>query len=263
MDKNQYEGIKHDSEGLSRVFDNLVIEVPLEIYINNKPFTATMHSPGNEAELVRGLLFAEDIYRSPAELPIEIIDRDDLEYIRKLNVNIDTSHLRDGYLNGRSLLSVSSCGICGKKELQFPEGEKLKDNFRAPTESIKSMFDTMQLQQHAYSLTGGSHAAALFDKKGELLVIKEDIGRHNAVDKAVGYAINNDILLNVSFLLVSSRVSFEIVAKCFTAGVPILAAVSAPSSLAVDFCKELGITLLGFCRDDRFTIYSHPERIIS
>jgi FdhD protein len=124
------------------------------------------------------------------------------------------------------------------------------------------MFAEMSQNQHAYSITGGSHAAAIFNANKQLIAISEDIGRHNAVDKAVGSCLNRKILAESRYLLVSSRVSFEIVAKCFTAGIPILAAVSAPSSLAVDFCKELGITLLGFCRDDRFTIYSHPERMM-
>jgi FdhD protein len=262
MSSEQYEAFRHDQHGFSHVKDNLVIEVPLEIHINSSSFTATMHSPGMELELVRGLLHSEDIYRSENDPEIAILESDEQGFIRKMNVTIPTEALGKGYLNGRSLLSVSSCGICGKKELSFPEEKMLKDDFHSDARSIREMFAEMSQNQHAYSITGGSHAAAIFNANKQLIAISEDIGRHNAVDKAVGSCLNRKILAESRYLLVSSRVSFEIVAKCFTAGIPILAAVSAPSSLAVDFCKELGITLLGFCRDDRFTIYSHPERMM-
>ena len=125
------------------------------------------------------------------------------------------------------------------------------------------MFDAMKAAQHTFHKSGGSHAAAAFTNNGELLSIREDIGRHNAVDKVIGHLINNNSLKGAKCLTVSGRISYEIISKAFAAKIPILAAVSAPSTLAVDFAKELGITLLGFCRENKATCYSHPNRILS
>lgn len=255
-----YQGIRIFQEEKSLVHDFLVEEQKLEILINGSVFTVTMCSPGMEVELVRGLLHSEDIYRGNnqgLQIEIERIEN----HAVKAHCQIESTNLGQGYLSGRSLLSVSSCGICGKTELDFLEATELHSESTIAADIIPSLFTSMEENQHNWTSSGGSHAAAIFNKSGEMLGMAEDIGRHNAVDKSVGTLLLNDQLKQADILLVSSRISYEIVAKCFSAGIPCLAAVSAPSTLAVDFAKELGICLMAFCRDNRFTIYSKPERI--
>ena len=155
------------------------------------------------------------------------------------------------------MLSVSSCGICGKRELGdlSIKGDKLEGIDFSPSQ-IDILLSKMQQHQIGFYKSGGSHAAAVFDNTLKLMITREDIGRHNAVDKAVGFLLNNSELKTASFMLVSGRISYEIITKTFRAKIPVLIAVSAPSSLAVDFAKELGITLFGFCRNNKATRYS-------
>jgi FdhD protein len=233
----------------------------LQISINNKPFTITMRTPGNDKELIRGLLYSEDIYKDNNPLAIDIIDNEE-KVITEANISVDENLLGTGYANSRSFLSSSSCGICGKTELEDIDTScKIDEKSQLNINRLYSMFTLMKKDQATFHLSGGSHAAAAFTLNGELLCIMEDIGRHNAVDKVIGYLINNDILNQAKCITVSGRISYEIVSKVFAAKIPILAAVSAPSSLAVDFAKELGLTLLGFCRENKATCYAHPTRI--
>lgn len=259
-----YQGLKYSSGKAVRVDDALALEQAIQITINNEAFSITMCSPRNEKELVRGLLFSEDIYKNKKVNPeIEIVEKSEKGFPLVVNVSIDASQLSSRYLNSRSLLSVSSCGICGKVELQELKGDAIPfpENEFLNAELIPDMFDKMNTGQHTFRQSGGSHAAAAFDLKGNMLSIQEDIGRHNAVDKVIGDLLFNNILSDAKCLLVSGRISYEIVSKAFTAGIPFLAAVSAPSTLAVDFAKELGITLLAFCRKKQFTVYAHSNRI--
>lgn len=260
MNVAHYQGMQISPGKQQPVEDALVMEYALEIHINSAPFSITMITPGMEKELIRGLLHSEDVFRGDdAAIQIELRETGDSHL--HAEVSIDAEALGQGFLNGRSLLSVASCGICGKKELDFLHLQAIETDRTVPHALIPELFRIMSSQQHAWSITGGSHAAAAFSLQGNLLALAEDIGRHNAVDKVIGKLLMTESLSRADLLLVSSRVSYEIVAKCFTAGIPILAAVSAPSALAVDFCKELGITLIAFCRDERFTVYSHPQRI--
>ena len=160
-------------------------------------------------------------------------------------------------------MSVSSCGICGKTALEDIElsGEALTNTFQVSQRSIQQMFLKMQEAQNTFHLSGGSHAAAIFNTDEEILTLKEDIGRHNAVDKCVGDLLNNRKLKEAKTMLVSGRVSYEIVSKAFFAKTPIIVAVSACSSLAVDYAKEFGICLIGFNRDNKMTIYANPQYI--
>lgn len=253
-----YDGIKFTNGTFSKVCDSLLVETPLEISLNNEVFSITMQTPGHEEELVRGLLFAEDICKDPKAQIIITHDEDSIFY--KASVALP-SFKSGAYLTKRSILSVASCGICGQKELNIPQGH-LVNSSAISISAIQSMFTEMAARQTAFHETGGSHAAAAFTKEGQLLVIREDVGRHNAVDKVVGHLVKDEKLKQAFVLIVSGRVSYEILTKCFQAKIPILAAVSAPSSLAVDFAKELGITLLAFSRPSRTTIYAHPERIL-
>lgn len=252
----KYQGKKIEfPQGEKNVEDALLQEHPLQILINGEPLSITMQTPGDEKDLVRGLLFSEDIFREKnADLPMEI-KTNASGVIDSVSVTIDKTQLGTGYLNSRQLLSVASCGICGRTNFEGRKG-KLNSRGLLDHEKIPGLFIQMKKEQKLFELTGGCHGAAAFDKDGKMLVIREDIGRHNAVDKVIGALLQNKQLKEAEILLVSGRVSYEIVSKCFMAGIPMLAAVSAPSTLAVDFAKELGIELLAFCRDQKMTIYS-------
>ncbi|MDZ4822156.1 MAG: formate dehydrogenase accessory sulfurtransferase FdhD [Flavobacteriales bacterium] len=262
MKTNAYNALRHQVNGDNTVSDILTVEHPLSISINGTPFTLTMQTPGNEKELARGLLFTEGVYKKKSgELKIEVEEKSEQDFISRVNINIPENELDASQLNKRNLLSVASCGICGKTELDVIERKEFTSNTQLSFVDVPKMFNEMSKHQDAFLSSGGCHASAAFDGERKMLTLMEDIGRHNAVDKVIGALLNNGQLKEAKFLLVSGRVSYEIVTKCFIAGIPFLLAVSAPSSLAVDFSKELGVTLLGFCREDRATCYSHPERI--
>lgn len=260
---HNYQGLKFIDGKTIKVDDNLVIEQALQISINKKTFTITMRTPGNDEDLVRGLLYSEDIYRNNKTLHTSISENEK-KNITEANVEIDENLIGDGYLNSRNILSVSSCGICGKTKLEEIDcSHKIVDHNKISIIELFNLFVIMKKHQPTFHQSGGSHAAAAFSGNLDLLSIREDIGRHNAVDKVVGDLITQQRLNNAKILTVSGRISYEIIAKAFAAKIPILAAVSAPSTLAVDFSKELGITLLAFCRENKATCYSHPERLIS
>ena len=255
-----YQGIKIDNNNQTAIEDVLVIEAALQININEEAYTVIMRTPGDDLQLIRGLLFAEDIYKNDATFDMKII-KEENNIPTIINVHIPKDLLGKGYLNKRTLLSISSCGICGKKELKdiSINGEKLLADYHFSGNNIQQMYTKMEIFQKTFHASGGSHAAGIFNKKNELLTIKEDIGRHNAVDKTIGDLLINNKLKEGNFLLVSGRVSYEIVSKAFIAKIPIIIAVSACSSLAVDFAKEFGICLIGFTRDNKMTIYSNPQ----
>lgn len=259
-----YDAIKISCDISSKLEDNLVIEAPLQININGDPYTVVMRTPGNDKYLIQGLLFAEDIYKKSSPVKIENFNNKE-NFGTILNVTIAKNDLGNGYLNKRTLLSISSCGICGKKEINDIniKGTPVTKRIHLTFSEIKQMFTMMNSTQKVFQITGGSHASAVFDKNKNLLVSMEDIGRHNAVDKCIGYLKQSDKLNESSIILVSGRVSYEIISKAFFAKIPIIIAVSACSSLAVDFAKEFGICLIGFTRDKKMTVYSHPHAIHS
>lgn len=264
MATRTYQGIKFDAQGARPVADPLTVEEALQVCINGKPFTLAMRTPGADKELIRGMLHCEAIVTDTRFHPVVIEKNADSQgIVTEVNLEIPDSKLGSGYANSRSLLSVSSCGICGKTELNDLgfEGPPLEATTHFPATQFSGLFEQMNRQQADFNQSGGTHAAAIFDADGTLLVAREDIGRHNAVDKAVGRLLLDGTLRQASAMTVSGRISYEITVKAFKAGIPFLAAVSAPSSLAVDYAKELGITLLGFCREGRATCYAHPERI--
>jgi FdhD protein len=248
--------------------ERVVEESALEVRVNGKPFTVTLRMPGADPELIRGLLFAEGL----AEVPDDILSL--TQEAAKPGASVWSATLRsrdaaagktlDLKLSNRSLASTSSCGFCGKMawEESAPEALDAPADTTVTPAFLEACFTAMQARQGVFGDTGGSHAAAVFSGSGELLAMGEDVGRHNAVDKAVGLLWEQGRLGQGRVLCVSGRVSYEIVSKTLRAGFPILAAVSAPSSLAVDFCRDNGITLIGFCRGERATAYAHPERIL-
>lgn len=246
------------------VLDSLTTEEPLLINVNGKPFTVTMRTPGDDRDLVRGLLFSEGIFTGNDEdFDYQESKQPDTDVTYAVNFLIHNGAVEVDITNRRSMLSVSACGICGKKEL--PDlailGERLETTERFAVENLSSMFAVMEEKQSTFHETGGSHAAAAFALDGEFLCLKEDIGRHNAVDKVIGDLLFQNRIEAAGALLISGRVSYEIVTKAFTARIPILAAISAPSSLAVHTAETLGITLIAFCRNHKATVYSHLSRI--
>ncbi|MCH9659975.1 MAG: formate dehydrogenase accessory sulfurtransferase FdhD [Bacteroidetes bacterium] len=263
MAVRHYNGKKYLANSEELTSDALTVEEALQIQINGVPFTVTMRTPGEDECLVRGLLHSEDIITNKPNLPTVVFNKEDSEtVITTVNVAIPEKQLGKGYLNSRSLLSVSSCGICGKTDLDtLDKSKKIEEEMLIESILLQGLFEKMNTFQFDFNESGGTHAAAAFSIDGTLLAAMEDIGRHNAVDKVVGKLIMTRRLKEAKIVTVSGRISYEIIIKCFRAQIPILAAVSAPSSLAVDYAKELGITLFAFCRDDRATCYSHAHRI--
>lgn len=239
------------------VNDCLVEENMLHISINDSPYTVTMCSPNHEPDLVHGILITEAVCLPGTQPNVQVAERNEEGTIIKMDAIIPEHQLGPGFLIKRNLTSVSSCGLCGqvnaKQELL---GEPLPRVSALPPEQILSFFETMSAHQTNFQQTGGSHAAAAFDDMGRCLAIREDIGRHNAVDKVIGALFQEQNLNQAACLLVSGRISFEIVSKCYRAGIPRLAAVSAPSSMAVFYCNEKNIQLYGFCRNQRITCYT-------
>lgn len=263
MATRNYQGKKFDTERIEPVTDALTVEEALQININGKPFTLSMRTPGADRELIRGIMHSEDILNTSRFHPVVEFELEkEGGIVTVAQIAVPEQYLGHGYTNSRSLLSVSSCGICGKTELGDQLlGPAIASDISFSAERFSAMFEQMNSQQHDFIQSGGTHAAAVFDAKGMLLAAREDIGRHNAVDKVVGQLLLEGRLGKAKAMTVSGRISYEITIKAFKAGIPFLAAVSAPSSLAVDYAKELGVTLLGFCRDGRATCYSHPKRV--
>jgi len=248
--------------------DSLAAEEPLEIRLgrggNSSPLTVTMRTPGHDEELAAGFLWTEGIVDDPAQ--IEGLTAYVTSAAGKQN-GIEAA-LRDCEFDPaqlqRNFFAASSCGICGKASIDAIRQRGLRapnPDFRFDPEILCTLPEKLRAAQPVFSRTGGVHAAALFDSAGNLLVLREDIGRHNAVDKVVGWALLRGLLpLSESIMLVSGRGGFEIVQKALSAGLPVLASVSAPSSLAVQLARELGLTLIGFLRGRRFVVYAGTER---
>ena len=254
MSTLSYEGILLENNTPKDVNDHLSIEVPLEIQINGIPFSTTMCSPSDLDHLVRGLLFSEGVTKKSTPITIDVT-KDNNRHIHVANVNSD-EHLNQPEEGSRQLLSVTSCGICGSTTFRKSKGNPLP--FRTPlsNETVDHLFTQMEELQSDFKQSGGSHAALLTDIKGTILGFGQDIGRHNAVDKVIGMWLNHELQLKPRILLVSGRLSYEIISKAFVAKVPYVCSVSAPSSLAVDVAKEWGISIYSFCRNQRYTKYS-------
>lgn len=256
-------------DGKTRRFqDYLVREEPLEIRVGKYPLSVTMRTPGNDLELAAGFLFTEGLIHRREDL--EIIEHAESSKPSETGnvVHIEVAKNTDLDLGRtqRNFFAASSCGICGKASIDSvrlrgmrpPEGQ-----LRLDPEVLCCMPDTLRSLQVVFGRTGGLHAAGLFDKRGQLVVQREDVGRHNAVDKIIGWALLNDHLpLSGYVLLVSGRGGFEIIQKAVAGGVPVVASVSAPSGLAVRLAREMGLTLVGFLRGKRFIVYSSEHRLL-
>lgn len=256
--------------------DSLAVEEPLEIRLGGRRFTVTMRTPGHDEELAAGFLLAEGFVNSPEEISevriVPVRRGAAQENVIDVILAIPAGQLRDRLR--RNFVVSSSCGICGKTSIDAIERriEPIESALRLGGASMLKLPAMMREAQTVFRATGGLHAAALFSAAPALngagsgiglVLLREDVGRHNAVDKIVGRALMDRMLpLKNAILMVSGRLSFEIVQKAAAAGVPILAAVSAPSSLAVELAERVGMTTVGFLREGGFNVYTHPERIV-
>jgi FdhD protein len=243
--------------------DELVTEEPLEIRVGGRGVSVTMRTPGHDSELVAGFLLSEGIVGKRQDI-VGIHSCAQAQNLR--NVVLDPALAVDLERLTRHVFAASSCGLCGKATIEtiharlppLPDSELPQISVAI----IASMTGAMRNAQSTFDRTGGLHAAALFDESGRLLIVREDVGRHNAVDKVLGHALLNDLLpLSRHVLVVSGRSSFEIMQKALAGRIPIVAAVSAPSSLAADFARENRQTLIGFLRDSRMNVYCGHARI--
>jgi FdhD protein len=249
-----------------RVEDYLAAEEPLEIRTGGRPLTVTMRTPGHDCELAAGFLWTEGLIDARAQ--IIALRQDGAATGAKSNV-VDVD-LQEGTFEledlQRNFFAASSCGICGKASIEAIRVRGLRapnSMLRVDPEMLCELPGRLREQQEAFGRTGGLHAAALFDATGKLIQVREDIGRHNAVDKIVGWALLAGLLpLSNHLLMVSGRGGFEIVQKALAAGIPLVASVSAPSSLAVKLARELNLTLVGFLRGRRFVVYAGSERCL-
>lgn len=254
------------NDGQVRVLsDSLVGEEPLLIQVADRALTITMRTPGNDFDLAAGFLFTEGIVKSRDELiSIGWVDGSGPEN-PAIRVELDAAAVARSQETKRNFLSNSSCGLCGKTSLEAlyaPGITRPNRDFRIDPQVLCSLPETLRAAQTLFGKTGGLHAAGLFDASGKLLALREDVGRHNAVDKLVGWALLQGLLpLSSHALLASGRGGFEIIQKALMAGIPLLASVSAASSLAVQMSRDFGQTLVGFLRGRRFVVYCGEERL--
>jgi FdhD protein len=234
--------------------DHVAVEEPLEIRINGRPVAVTMRTPGHDEELALGFCLSEGLRPADAQLPADLAAN---------TIEVDAPGFDPARLQ-RSFYTTSSCGVCGKGALEAVavDAPRVEAQLRVALRLVVALPDRLRAEQGAFEATGGLHATGLFSPDGELLCVREDVGRHNAMDKVIGWAFSNDGLpLGESILCVSGRLSFELVQKAAVAGCPVLVAVGAPSSLAVSLAEDRGITLCGFVRGGGANVYSEAWRI--
>jgi FdhD protein len=255
-------------EARSEALDEIVREEPLELRIAGVPIAVVMRTPGHDEELARGFLLGERIVAHADEIvgirhctTVDLPEAEDNILLIRLadSVELDLARLR------RNLYTSSSCGVCGKASIAAalaPTRELAGvPPLRVARHTLLQLPERLRAAQVVFDKTGGLHAAGLFDARGELLVVREDVGRHNALDKVIGWAAGQRLDFHALLLCVSGRVSFELVQKAAAVGIPLLAAVSAPSSLAIELAERAGIALVGFVRGDRLCVYAGTDRV--
>jgi FdhD protein len=260
-----------------RRLDTLAVEEPLEVRVGGQPLVVTMRTPGNDVELAAGFLVSEGVISRGEEFSSAIhcggpgtgAWTAEGNTYNVLDVTLAPGVAPPDPSLARSFYTTSSCGLCGKASIAAVETvstyDVAEDGLTMDAGTLAGFPDALRAHQAVFDKTGGLHAAALFDgATGELLVIREDVGRHNAVDKVVGWAaLNNRLPLRATVLQVSGRASFELVQKAVMAGIPMLCAVSAPSSLAVELAEDAGLTLVGFVRGASMNVYSRADRLLT
>ena len=259
-----------------RTEDELVVEEPLEIRVRQQSLIVVMRTPGHDFELAAGFLYTESLIASSDDIEIiaycetedsETVDADVSSHQNIVNVQLREELNLDAQSGWqRNFHANASCGLCGKMTIESVQQQvsPLKSGFCLNQAVLYRLNDRLRKAQSVFEKTGGLHAAGLFNAEGELLIVREDIGRHNAVDKVIGQALLSDLVpLDRYVLMVSGRASFEIVQKALFAHIPIVVAVSAASTLAVDLAQEGNLTLIGFMRGQSMAVYSCPERVSS
>jgi FdhD protein len=234
--------------------DRVAVEEPLEIRVNGEPVAVTMRTLGHDEELALGFCRSEGIVPVSARLPADLAAN---------TVDVDAPGFDPASLK-RSFFTSSSCGVCGKGALEAiaVEASRVESGWTVPRELVAALPERLRADQGAFAATGGLHATGLFDRNGVLVCLREDVGRHNAMDKVIGWALSGGVLpLSEHILCVSGRLSFELVQKAAVAGCPLVVAVGAPSSLAVDLAADRGITLCGFVRNGRVNVYTEAWRL--
>jgi FdhD protein len=251
------EVVRADGEARRTESDAVAVEDPLEIRIGEAPLAVTMRTPGDDEDLVRGFLVTEGIVLDPNEIhSFERLDDSRISVRFRPGLEIDPSQFQ------RNMFVSSSCGVCGKASIEQVELLcRPPSPFTIQASLLVSLTGRLREQQPTFDATGGLHAAGVFSVDGALLAVREDVGRHNAVDKAIGASSRTQWPLPPAVLVVSGRQSFEIVQKAALAGIGGVIGVSAPSSLAVDLAQKLGMLLVGFARGNTFNVYSRPERV--
>jgi FdhD protein len=248
----------HRSSGLAEADDFVAAEEPLEVRVNGQSVSVMMRTPGHDEELATGFLFTESVIQSTADIR-EIKHLDDVDRSSSGNtLEIELESEPDLTDLTRHVFTSSSCGVCGKATIdsvfqQFPPIQEAKS---VSPDLILALPDRLRAAQKTFDRTGGLHASALFSQEGKLLVLREDVGRHNALDKVIGFGLQGKINFSEVVLLVSGRISFELMQKSLSVGIPTVAGISAPSSLAVTLANESGQTLVGFLRGEGFNLYS-------
>jgi FdhD protein len=250
--------------------DTLAVEEPLEIRLDGRPFQVTMRTPGEDIDLVHGLLHSEQVISDAAQVVLARYcagsGPDGLNTYNVVDVSLGAGAEPPDPGLQRNVLTSGACGVCGAASIDQVRRVARHPLSASPVsaEELLSAPRRVRSRQRVFAQTGGLHAAGLLDLAGNVLCVREDVGRHNAVDKVVGWALRQGRLpLTDTMLLVSGRASFELTQKAVLAGIGILAAVSAPSSLAVELAQETGLTLVGFVRDDSMNVYAHPERVLA
>ena len=250
--------------------ETLAVEEPLEIRVNGSAVSVTMRTPGSDVELAQGFLLTEGVIGKRGDIATVQYCRgageDGMNTYNVLDVTLADGVPTPSLDVTRNFYTTSSCGVCGKGSIEaitlITRHSPGDDPTSVTSTTLSAMPEQLRGAQKVFASTGGLHGAALFDADGTMLVVREDIGRHNAVDKVVGWAVEHDrIPLTGSVLLVSGRASFELTQKAVMAGIPVLAAVSAPSSLAVDLASQAGLTLVAFLRGESMNVYTRPDRV--
>lgn len=258
--------IRSGSGGRYRTDDRIVVEEPLEIRVDGECAVVTMRTPGDDMDLAAGFLLTEGWIDGAADIGTMAYCADEDEASRRNIVEVKLAGRKRGNAPSRAARTTwanSGCGLCGKATLDAirQDCSNLDDDVRMEKDAIIAMPGVLATGQSNFQQTGGIHAAGLFDREGDLLGVREDIGRHNAVDKVIGHALRSGFLGTAAAMMVSGRLGFEIAQKALVARIPIVASVSAPSSLAIDLANDFGLTAIGFLRGDSMNVYSHPERI--
>lgn len=256
--------------GETATVDTLAVEEPLEIRLDGRPFQVTMRTPGDDIDLVHGLLHSEQVISTAAQILLARYcagtDADGENTYNVLDVSLGEGAVAPDPGLQRNVLTSSACGVCGAASIEQVTKVARHALSAAPvtTDVLRAAPGLLRSHQRIFAKTGGLHAAALLDLSGALLCVREDVGRHNAVDKVVGWALRQGrVPLTDTMLLVSGRASFELTQKAVLAGIGVLAAVSAPSSLAVELAERSGLTLVGFLREESLNVYSHAHRVVA